>query len=84
MNLTLAEPSKFRRERYLEAVKVDSTVTSEGFWNRIPGEIFVVMAAEIATINMRYVEPRATAETAPDVIAALRDLIVRLEQAKTL
>lgn len=84
MNLTLAEPSKFRRDRYLDAIKVDPTVTPENFWNRIPGEIFVVMAAEIATINMRYVEPRATVETAPDVIAALRDLIVRLQEARTI
>jgi hypothetical protein len=81
VSVTLGEPSKFRRERYLEAGK-DGEVEAQDYWKRIPGEMFVVMASDIATLNIRYGRPTITQETAPEVIATLRGLLARLEQPR--
>lgn len=82
VNVTLAEPTKFRRDRYLEALKSDPHLSADGFWNKIPGEIFVVMADEITTLNIRYV-PQITRETAPEVIDTLRSILARLESSQS-
>lgn len=78
INVTLAEPAKFQRARYLEALKTDPNTSADNFWNKIPGEIFIVLASEIATMNIRYVQAKITSKTAPEIIEALQAIIKRL------
>ena len=75
VTITMAEPSKFRRAQYLEAQKADPAVTSSRFWSRIPGEIFVIMASDITTVNVRYVQSRITSQIDPEIIRALQELL---------
>jgi hypothetical protein len=79
VTVTLAEPSKFRREQYVEDRKTQPSLQSDAYWKRIPGEMFLILAADITTINVRYVQSTITRETAPEIIDALRDLLGKLE-----
>ena len=51
---------------------------------RIPGDIFVVMASEIATLNVRYVPSKVTRETYPNVIKTLQALMREARKLETL
>jgi hypothetical protein len=84
INITLAKPSKFRRDRYVAAVNADPNVAPQDFWKRIPGDIFVVMASDIATLNVRYVPSKLTSETDPNVIKTLQALMREARKLETL
>jgi hypothetical protein len=83
VNVILSEPAKFQRQQYLEAQKDDPLIAPGTFWTKIPGEIFVIMASDITTVNVRYVQSRITRQVAPEVIKALQALIVKLESSKS-
>jgi hypothetical protein len=55
--LTLGDPRRFRREEYLaaKAKGEESTQPNKAdYWARIPGKTFIIMAAEISTVNLRH------------------------------
>jgi hypothetical protein len=54
-SLTLDSPQRFRREQYLEAVKAGKEPKAEAFWKPIPGNIFVIIASDIASLNVRHI-----------------------------
>ena len=66
-SITLADPRRFQREHYLEAIRAtkegSSPVSSEAFWRSIPTNLFLIMGSEIQSINIRYV---------PDDVAAMK------------
>lgn len=54
-SITLGKPRRFKREEYLEARKTNPELKADGFWKPIPGELFVIMASEISTVNIRHI-----------------------------
>lgn len=79
-SLTLEGPRRFRREQYLEAKKSDPQVAATPFWKDIPGNLFVIIASEISTLNVRYIPPvRRFGETFEDIRKALRELDKKLQ-----
>ena len=52
--LTLREPKRFRREEYLEDKKNQLNPKPESYWKAIPGNLFVIMASDITTLNVRH------------------------------
>lgn len=54
VNVSLSKPRRFDRQAYLAAKDVDSKVKPDKFWKNIPTELFVIMASEIHTLNLRY------------------------------
>lgn len=54
VSVTLANPRRFDREAYLkDKDRLDDPAT-ELYWTTIPTNMFVVMASDINTINLRY------------------------------
>jgi hypothetical protein len=53
-NLTLSNPRRFRRDQFLEARKSSPDARPEDYWKVIPGNLFVIMAADITTLNVRH------------------------------
>lgn len=72
--ITLAEPSRFQRDAYLEAKKVDPTISPTTFWKKIPSNVFVIMATEITSLNLRHSSPSAVAED-PEILEMLSELL---------
>ena len=62
-SVTLAKARRFKRDEYLKAKEIDPHTIADGFWTNIPGEMFVVVASEISTINVRHI-PHMTQFTA--------------------
>jgi hypothetical protein len=52
--ITLRDPRRFRREEYLEDKKNSLKPKPENYWKAIPGNLFVIMASDITTLNVRH------------------------------
>lgn len=52
-SLTLENPKRFQRDKYLEAQKDAPDVEPEEFWKPVPGNLFVIMASDITNLNIR-------------------------------
>ena len=85
-SLTLESPRRFRREHYLEARKADPSAKAEFFWKPIPGNLFVIVASEISTLNIRHIPAVSRfGEKFQDIAKALKQLEQKLhdlEQSK--
>jgi hypothetical protein len=74
-SLTLDSPRRFRRDQYFEAQKAVPSVKVEAYWKPIPGNLFVVVASDISTMNIRHVPPvRRFGERFKDVADALKEI----------
>ena len=58
VSVTLASPRRFDRAAYLKAKDAGEQPNSEDFWKTIPTNMFLVLASDINTVNLRYV-PRS-------------------------
>jgi hypothetical protein len=54
-SITLANPRRFEREEFRKAKAEDIETVSDEFWFNIPGNLFIVMASDIANLNLRYI-----------------------------
>ena len=55
VSLTLTDPRRFDRAGYLKAKESSAKPQSQNFWKAIPTNMFLVLASDINTINLRYV-----------------------------
>jgi len=53
-SITLENPRRFQREKYLEARTQNPDCKAEDFWKAIPGSLFVVIASDITNLNIRH------------------------------
>lgn len=76
-SLTLSETKRFRRAQYLEAQKQKSEIDPIKYWTSIPGNYFVIMASDIATLNVRHTPStvKLYQDTFEDVAEALRKIV---------
>lgn len=83
VNITIEGVERFKRQQYLDAREIDPTVKRADFWRRVEGRVFVVMAAEISSINIRHtyasVEPWGELE---DMNNALSRLCEKIKAAR--
>jgi hypothetical protein len=58
VSITLAEPQKFKRKELLEArvARPAKHLDTAEYWSPIEAHSFVIMAAEIVTLNLNYVD----------------------------
>ena len=77
VNITLQQARKFRRDDFVEHRSKAENPDPTRYWTSIHGEVFVILAAEIATINLQYV-PRVMK------VRASSTLIEKIEAARTL
>jgi hypothetical protein len=58
VSITLAEPQKFKRKELLEAreARPSKVLDTTDYWSPIEAHSFVIMAAEIVTLNLNYVD----------------------------
>ena len=54
-SITLANPRRFERSEFRKAKAEDLATTAEEYWFNIPGNLFIVMASDIANLNLRYI-----------------------------
>lgn len=76
LTVALGSPKRFRREQYMEDRKNTPEPSLDPYWKRIPGNLFVIVASDIATLNVRYIP--ATVEQFGkeyrDIAAALNEI----------
>lgn len=80
-SVTLGKPRRFQRDEYLKAKETDPAIKPDDFWKAIPGELFVIVASEISTVNVRHIPavPQFAAKYG-DIAKLIRDLKTALEQ----
>jgi hypothetical protein len=54
-SITLANPRRFERGDFRKAKAEDIETVTDEFWFNIPGNLFIVMASDIANLNLRYI-----------------------------
>ena len=54
-SLTISNPRRFKRDQYLEDIKLSPTIRPEDYWKPIPGNLFVIVANDITTLNVRHI-----------------------------
>ena len=61
ISITLSGPQKFKRQELLDAraLKPKRAPDPSSFWSPIEARMFVVMASEIVTLNLNYVDPES-------------------------
>ncbi|MFP5249404.1 MAG: hypothetical protein ACLGP3_06225, partial [Acidobacteriota bacterium] len=79
-SLTLDGPRRFRREQYLQSLRNNQSPNPDDFWRGIPGNMFVIPASEISTLNIRHI-PAVTkfGQQFSDIADALKVLEKKLK-----
>ncbi|HEY0264200.1 MAG TPA: hypothetical protein VGC07_06735 [Granulicella sp.] len=80
-SLTLSDPRRFLREEYKKDAAVTPGLAHDDYWRRIPGNLFVLMGADIVNLNLKYVEENPLAEKpSSEQIELLKRLLDRLKE----
>ena len=83
VSLTLANPRRFERTEFRKAKASDLTTTADEYWFNIPGNLFIVMASDIANLNLRYVRRKPLAfQASEEEKEVLGRLLERLKEGK--
>jgi hypothetical protein len=82
-SITLANPRRFERAEFRKAKSEDLETVPEEFWFNVPGNLFIVMASDIANLNLRYIR-RKPLQFQPSVEEreVLTRLLDRLKEGK--
>lgn len=73
--ITLNNPKRFLRQEYLDQKAQAHAPDPQLFWKAIPSDAFIIMAADIATLNIRYVPSSAKSYAKfADVAARMQEL----------
>lgn len=82
-SITLANPRRFERAEFRKAKSEDLETVPDEFWFNIPGNLFIVMASDIANLNLRYIRRKPLqfqpSEEEREVLTRLLD---RLKEGK--
>lgn len=82
-SVTLRNPKRFKRGEYLRAKKSGDNLKIDDFWKEIPGELFVIVASEISTVNVRHIPAVPQfAKKYPEIAGEMRKLRLLLEKAE--
>jgi hypothetical protein len=82
-SITLANPRRFEREEFRKAKAADLETVSDEFWFNIPGNLFIVMASDIANLNLRYIRRKPLSfQPSEEEREVLTRLLDRLKEGK--
>ena len=86
VSITLTDPRRFDRLAYLQAKGSSPKPSSQDFWKPIPTNMFLVLASDINTINLRYV-PRGHSvqplkSGSPELVALLQSIAEQVQAAQ--
>jgi hypothetical protein len=77
--VTLRYPKRFRRDQFVEARKNSPETKPEVYWKTIPGNLFVIMASDIATLNIRHLPANVISFSREftDIAEALKEIAIK-------
>jgi hypothetical protein len=79
----LANPRRFLREEFQREKLDDPGTPSDDFWINIPGNLFIVMASDIANLNLKYIRQKPLSfEPSDEEKVVLTRLLERLKDPK--
>jgi hypothetical protein len=82
-SITLANPRRFERAEFRKAKAEDIETVPDEYWFNVPGNLFIVMASDIANLNLRYIRRKPLqfqpSEEEREVLTRLLD---RLKEGK--
>lgn len=82
-SITLANPRRFERAEFHKAKAEDLETVSDEFWFNIPGNLFIVMASDIANLNLRYIRRKPLSfQPSDEERVVLTRLLDRLKEGK--
>jgi hypothetical protein len=82
-SITLANPRRFERAEFRKAKEVDLGAVQDEFWFNIPGNLFLVMASDIANLNLRYIRRKPLSfQPSEEEREVLTRLLDRLKEGK--
>ena len=82
-SITLANPRRFERAEFRKAKSEDIETVSDEFWFNIPGNLFIVMASDIANLNLRYIRRKPLQfQPSEEEREVLTRLLERLKEGK--
>jgi hypothetical protein len=82
-SITLANPRRFERAEFRKAKAEDIETVSDEFWFNIPGNLFIVMASDIANLNLRYIRRKPLSfQPSEEEREVLTRLLDRLKEGK--
>jgi hypothetical protein len=81
VSITMEDVKKFRRLEFLEArsEKRSGKVNSALFWTPIGGRVFVLMASEIISLNLNYIDPNAAPPTSAVTKSTANQVLSRVK-----
>jgi hypothetical protein len=82
-SITLANPRRFERNDFRKAKSEDLATVPDEFWFNIPGNLFIVMASDIANLNLRYIRRKPLSfQPSDEEREVLSRLLERLKDGK--
>ena len=82
-SITLANPRRFEREEFRKAKSEDIETVPDEFWFNVPGNLFIVMASDIANLNLRYIRRKPLQfQPSEEERQVLSRLLDRLKEGK--
>jgi hypothetical protein len=82
-SITLANPRRFERNDFRKAKSEDLATVPDEFWFNIPGNLFIVMASDIANLNLRYIRRKPLSfQPSNEEREVLSRLLERLKEGK--
>ena len=86
ISLALKHPRRFDRAGYLQANEGPTKFASQDFWKPIPSDMFLVLASDMHTLNVRYV-PRGHSvqplkSGSPELVALLQSIAEQVQAAQ--
>jgi hypothetical protein len=82
-SITLANPRRFERNDFRKAKSEDLQTVPDEFWFNIPGNLFIVMASDIANLNLRYIRRKPLSfQPSSEEREVLSRLLERLKEEK--
>ena len=82
-SITLANPRRFEREEFRKAKSEDLETVPDEFWFNVPGNLFIVMASDIANLNLRYIRRKPLQfQPSEEEREVLTRLLERLKEGK--
>jgi hypothetical protein len=82
-SITLANPRRFERGDFRKAKSEDIETVPDEFWFNVPGNLFIVMASDIANLNLRYIRRKPLQfQPSEEEREVLSRLLERLKEGK--
>ena len=82
-SITLANPRRFERAEFRKAKSEDLETVPDEFWFNVPGNLFIVMASDIANLNLRYIRRKPLQfQPSEEERQVLTRLLDRLKEGK--